>query len=219
MNESFSFKRFLALVEPVYWKRQLIASAVSIMIMTAFLLFRSYESSFFVLAVVILGGSHRLEFDFMSSQSGLARFFMLPASNVEKYFALLTKAIVYPLVQIITLMLVVRFISISFPNYSSNPVFRVDMFYVSIMLFIIMFCLRFVLRWNSFGVYFVIYLVLLAPLMFAETYIHVYFHTLANYPIYHGLFYILLSAAMLSFTYPQMKKLQLNRIKEKVDKL
>jgi hypothetical protein len=218
MNESFNLKRFLASFEPVNWKRQLLAVVFGILFLTIFYSV-FIKTSEFIYAVVFFGLMHRSQFDIMSSQSGLSRFLLLPASNLEKYIALFTKAIVFPAFFVLIISIGTHLISMYFPNYSTNEVFRVDQFYVSILLFIILFCLRFVLRCNSYGVYFILYIVLMFPLMFAEKYIHLYFCSLVNYPIYHSLYYILLSIALLLFTYPQMKRLQISRIKEEVDTL
>ena len=218
MNKSFDIKRFFAFFEPVNPKRQLIAGVFAILfLITFYSVF--IKTSEFIYAVVFFGLMQRSQFDFMSSQKGLSQFLLLPASNLEKYLALFTKAILFPAILVLIVSLGIHLFSMSVPNYSSNPVFRVGQFYVSILLFIILFCLRFMLRWNSFGVYFILYIILMLPLMFAEKYMQVHYGGLANYPIYHSLFYILLSAALLSFSYPQMKKLELNRIKEKFDTL
>jgi len=218
MNESFNIKRFFALIEPVSWKRLLTGGVLGVLFLSV--MYSVFiNTSEFIYAVVFFGLMHQSQFNFMSSQSGLSGFLLLPATNLEKYLALFTKAIIFPAIFILIIALGIHLITLYFPNYSANSAFKVDGFYISFLLFVILFCLRFVLRWNSFGVYFILYLVLMLPLMLANRYINDCFSTLANYQLFQGLFYILLSAALLSFTYPQMKKLEMNRIKEKVDKL
>lgn len=219
MNESFNIKRFLALLEPVSWKRQLIAIPLGVVFLSVFYSFYHYETYNFTYAVVFFGLMHQMQFKFMSSQSDLSGFILLPATNMEKYLALFIKAILFPAIMVLIISLGIHLISMNFPDYSTKAGFDVDMFYISILLFSILFCLRFVLRWNSFIVYFIIFFLLMIPFMLANKYIHDCFGSLTNYQFYLGSFYILLSAALVLFTFPKMKKLVLNHIKEKVDKL
>lgn len=219
MNESFNIKRFLALLKPLSWKRQLIAIPLGVVFLSVFYSFYHYESSNFTYAVVFFGLMHQMQFKFMSSQSDLAGFILLPATNMEKYLALFIKAILFPTIMVLIISIGIHLVSMNFPDYSTKAVFKIDLFYSSILLFVILFCLRFVLRWNSFIVYFIIYFLLMIPFMFANKYIHDCFGSLTNYQFYLGSFYILLSAALVLFTFPKMKKLVLNHIKEKVDKL
>jgi len=218
MNESFNIKRFLAFFEPVN-KRQLIVGVFAILFLITFYSLYNDETNGFSYAFVVLLLKHQMQFDFMSSQSGLSRFLLLPATNLEKYLTLFIKAIVFPTIFIFAISLVIHFISMYSPAYTSASTFKVDQFYISILLFVILFCLRFVLHWKSFVLYLIIHLVLMFVLMivllFANKNIYDVYHTLANFQIYFGSFYILLSAALLLFTYPQMKKLEMNRIKEK----
>lgn len=216
MNESFDLKRFLALAKPAFLKRQLIGTAILIVVLTAIYSFQKTSSNFFVIGMVLLGSANYAQFRFLSSKSGFANFLLLPATYSEKFLALLTNVIVYPFIQLIIIIQSIRWLSTSLPASMANKQLGSEQLYVVILLFVILFSLRFVLRWNSHVFYFMLYIVTMIPIMWAEKYINHHFGNLPNYPIYHLLSYIMLSVLTLSVAYSQMKRQTINRIKTSI---
>lgn len=216
MSESFDLKRFAALVKPAFLKRQLIGTGIIIVVMTAMYSFQKTSSNFFVIGMVLLGSANYAHFRFLSSKSGFANFLLLPATYSEKFLALLTNVIVYPLIQLIIIVEGIRWLSTSLPASMANNQIGSEQLYVVILLFVILFSLRFVLRWNSPVFYFMLYIVTMIPLMWGEKYINHHFGNLAHFPTYHFLSYIMLSVLILSVAYSQMNRQTINRIKTSI---
>jgi hypothetical protein len=211
MNESFDINRYIALARPLYLKKSLIGGAILCLLMAIFSFY--IKTNNLIPLVPIYGGAHWITFIFMKSRSDLSRFLLQPATGHEKFAALVTKAILYPTIELFIIVLLIRIINLFFPSMAVNVESNLFLIILYVWMFVVLFALRVQFQMNGF-ISFILFNVIMIASMIADKLIYSYLGGIGLFPFYRNLIYISAIIALLTLSFFQLKRMKITRIKE-----
>ncbi len=212
MKESFDINRYIALVRPLYLKKSLIGGAfLSLIMVVIFFIGKTNNLSPFICP--IFGGANWIAFSAMMSRSDLSRFLLLPATGHEKFAALVTKAILYPTIELLIIVLLIRIITLLFPSMVVDIALDIQAIILYVLMFVVLFALRVQIHMNGFMAYILFMIIMIGTLISDKT-IRSYFGEMDMFFFYRNLFYSAVILIALTISLFELKRIVITRIKK-----